>query len=71
MASKRLLSLTFSSDKPRRRVSPDANAAATAKIGYSSIIEGAFSAPTVIPCSREDLTRMSATGSPAASCKFS
>ena len=46
MAARRSLSLTRSSARPFMTVRPRAQAAATARIGYSSIIEGARSAGT-------------------------
>src|ERR1039458_868835 len=46
VASNRSDSLTRNSFRPRRRVTPCANEAATARIGYSSIIAGARSAGT-------------------------
>ena len=49
----RSLSLTRSSPMPRITVAPSAKAAATARIGYSSIIEGARSAGTSTPVSGE------------------
>ena len=45
-------SLTRSSFRPRIRVVPSANAAATASTGYSSIIDGARSAGTSTPLQR-------------------
>ena len=53
------------------RVVPSAQAAATARMGYSSIIEGARSAGTSTPFSTPPLTRRSATGSPPSSRSFS
>ena len=53
VASSRSDSLTRNSFKPRMRVTPSANAAATARIGYSSIIDGARSAGTSTPFSAE------------------
>ena len=63
-AASRSLSFTLSSLKPRMRVAPEAKAAATARIGYSSIIEGARAAGTSTPRSVPWRTRKSATSSP-------
>ena len=63
-AASRSDSLTRSSFNPRIRVVPSANAAATARIGYSSIIDGARSAGTSTPLSADALTRKSAISSP-------
>ena len=63
-AASRSLSLTRSSCRPRMRVVPAAKAAATARIGYSSIIEGARAAGTSTPPSSLARTRRSATSSP-------
>ena len=60
-AARRSLSLTLSSCKPRMRVEPEANAAATDRIGYSSIIEGARAAGTSTPLSVPARTLKSAT----------
>jgi hypothetical protein len=49
------------------RVTPWANPATTASIGYSSIIDGARSAGTETPESSEKRARISATGSPPSS----
>ena len=57
-------SLTRSSWMPRITVRPWANAAATNRIGYSSIIAGASSGGTSIPVSGPATAVMSATGSP-------
>ena len=51
MAARRSLSLTRSSASPCRRVVPLAQDAATARIGYSSIMRGARSAGTSTPAS--------------------
>ena len=51
IAASRSLSLTRSSASPARRVVPRAQAAATARIGYSSIMRGARSAGTSMPAS--------------------
>ena len=51
VASSRSDSLTRSSLRPRMRVVPSANAAATARIGYSSIMVGARSGGTSTPFS--------------------
>lgn len=53
------------------RVVPRAQAAATARIGYSSIIDGARSGGTSTPLNPPPLTRRSATGSPPTSRWFS
>ena len=53
------------------RVSPSAKAAATARIGYSSIIDGARAAGTSTPARREKRARISATSSPPSSRLFS
>ncbi len=53
------------------RVVPSAQDAATARMGYSSIMVGARSAGTSTPLSAEPLTRRSATGSPPTSRSFS
>ena len=50
VAVSRSLSLTRSSFSPRIRVVPDAVAAITARIGYSSIMLGACSHGTSTPC---------------------
>ncbi len=55
-AARRLLSFTRSSARPCMTVRPRANAAATARIGYSSIIEGARSAGTSTPVRVDALT---------------
>ena len=52
IAAMRSDSLTRSSPMPSISVSPSAKAAATASIGYSSIIDGARAAGTVTPLSR-------------------
>ena len=49
MVARRSLSLTRSSARPRMTVRPRANAAATARIGYSSIMLGARSGGTSTP----------------------
>ena len=49
VAASRSLSFTFSSARPSMRVSPSANAATTASIGYSSIMLGARCAATCTP----------------------
>ena len=67
VASSRSDSLTRNSFKPRMRVTPSANDAATARIGYSSIIDGARSAGTSTPLSADARTRRSATSSPPSS----
>ena len=70
-AASRSLSLTRNSSRPSMRVVPSANEAATARMGYSSIIEGARSAGTRTPCSCDDLTLISPTSSPPATRRFS
>ena len=62
--ARRSLSFTRSSCRPFIRVSPLAKAAATASMGYSSIIEGARAAGTSTPFSAEWRTRRSPTSSP-------
>ncbi len=57
--------MTLSSARPRMRVVPSAKAAATARIGYSSIIEGARSGGTSTPFNGPWRSTRSATGSPA------
>ena len=66
-AASRSDSLTLSSCRPRMRVVPSAKAAATARTGYSSIIDGARCAGTSTPASRLAPTRRSATVSPPSS----
>ena len=53
MAESRSLSFTLSSSSPCITVSPWAKDAATARMGYSSIIDGARAAGTVTPLSAE------------------
>ncbi len=65
-AARRSLSLTRSSSRPFITVAPSAKAAATARTGYSSIIDGARSSGTVTPLRDEERTRRSATSSPPA-----
>src|SRR5215467_9774107 len=71
MAVRRSLSFTRSSASPRITVRPRAQAAATARIGYSSIIRGARSAGMSAPFNVPEQTRRSATGSPPSSRSFS
>ena len=71
IASMRSLSLTRISLIPRITVAPSAVAASAARIGYSSIIDGARSGGTSMPCSARKRTRRSATGSPPSSRRFS
>src|SRR5215472_10758268 len=66
----RSLSLTRSSARPRITVRPLAQAAATASIGYSSIIRGARSAGISAPFNGPARARKSATGSPPSSRSF-
>ena len=70
IAERRSLSLTRSSARPRITVRPQAQAAATARIGYSSIIRGARSAGISAPVRVPARARMSATGSPPSSRRF-
>src|SRR5262249_29217390 len=63
----RSLSFARSSARPSMRVLPCAQEAATARMGYSSIIDGARSAGTSTPLRSPPLTRRSATGSPPTS----
>ena len=69
--ARRSLSLTLSSPRPRMTVVPRAQAAATARTGYSSIIEGARAAGTSMPVSALLATCKSPTGSPLSSRSFS
>ncbi len=64
MAARRSLSLTRNSSRPRITVRPSAKAAATARTGYSSIIDGAHSGGTSKPLSAEPRTRRSPISSP-------
>ena len=70
IAVSRSLSLTRSSASPRMTVRPRAQAAATARIGYSSIIRGARSGGMSAPVRVPARTRRSATGSPPSSRSF-
>ena len=69
MAARRSLSLTRSSPRPCITVSPSAQAAATARTGYSSIIDGARAAGTSTPARGPARTTISATGSPLSSLR--
>ena len=71
MALRRSLSFTRNSARPRITVRPRAHAAATASIGYSSIIRGARSAGIAAPVKTPARARISATGSPPSSRRFS
>ena len=64
MAASRSLSLTRNSSSPCITVLPSAKAAATARMGYSSIMEGARSAGTSTPFSCEWRTIRSPISSP-------
>src|SRR5262249_8358654 len=64
VAASRSDSFPRSSLRPRITVTPPANAAATLRTGYSSIMVGARSAGTSTPLSGEARTRRSATSSP-------
>ena len=56
---------------PSNFVLPSPKAAATARIGYSSIIDGARPGGTVMPLSRPPFTRTSPTSSPPIERRFS
>ena len=71
IASIRSHSLTRNSLIPRIIVLPEAKAATTDRIGYSSIIEGARFGGTSTPLRLEAFTRKSATGSPPSKRLFS
>src|SRR6185437_10315920 len=64
VAARRSDSLTRNSLRPRITVVPSAKAAATARTGYSSIMDGARAAGTSTPRSPDARTRMSAVSSP-------
>ena len=64
VAARRSDSFTRNSFSPRMRVTPSANDAATARIGYSSIMDGARSGGTSTPLSADVRTRRSAISSP-------
>src|SRR6185312_5359247 len=64
VAARRSDSLTRNSLRPRITVVPSAKAAATARIGYSSIMDGARAAGTSTPRSPDARTRISAVSSP-------
>ena len=64
------VSFTRNSATPGIWVVPSAAAAATDKIGYSSIIEAARMAGTVMARNALDRTRISATGSPPSTRSF-
>src|SRR3989442_6284690 len=70
MVAIRSLSFTRSSSAPLTMVSPWAQAAATQRIGNSSIVLGIRSGPIVNPCRGAERTRRSATGSPACTRGF-